>query len=301
MSEPKVSVVITCYNYARFLPACIDSVLRQSYRNREIILVDDGSTDETPAVARRFLGHADFRYFRQENAGQARAKNAGIRLATGEIIAFLDADDFWAPEKLRLQVPLFAKNETAVVFSRMHGVDAEGRPLPAREPEYYLRPRRGCVTPWLFFDNFVPFSSVLVRRRCLEAGEPFDPSLSMGIDWNLWLRLSARWDFDYVDAPLLFYRTGHADQMSRQLELRQQCADRIRDRFLVEYPELLPARLIRRALSHSYCCRGYYYRHLDKRKSLAHYLTAIRYRIFTLAAYRGMVRTLVSQAPANGR
>lgn len=301
MSEPKVSVVITCYNYGRFLPECIDSVLRQSYSNREIILVDDGSTDATPTVASRFNGRADFRYFRQDNAGQARAKNAGARLATGEIIAFLDADDFWAPEKLRLQVPLFANDDTAVVFSRMRGVDEEGQSVPASEPQYYLRPRRGRVTPWLFFDNFVPFSSALVRRRCLTKGGPFDPSLSMGIDWNLWLRLSARWNFDYVDAPLLFYRTGHTGQMSRQLELRQTCADRIRERFLAEFPELLPERLVRRALSHSYCCRGYYYRHLDKRKSLAHYLTAIRYRIFSLAAYRGMVRTLVSQAPANGR
>ncbi len=253
-----------------------------------------------PSVVSRYLGHPGFRYFRQENAGHVRAKKTGIRLASGDFLAFLDADDVWTPEKLNLQMPLFANPETGVVFSRMRTLDADGNLLPVTDDDPYLRPRRGSVTRWLFFDNFVPFSSSVVRRECFAEGD-FDESLAMGNDWDLWLRLSCHWAFDYIDAPLLTYRIGHADQMSRKLELRQLCTDRTRERFLQSHPELLPPRLVRRALCHSHCSRGYYYRHLDRGKSLAHYLTALRYRFFAVAAYRGLLKTLFSQAPAHGR
>ncbi|MFA5515341.1 MAG: glycosyltransferase [Desulfuromonadales bacterium] len=300
MREAKISVIITCYNYGRFLGGCIDSVLRQSYGNREIILIDDGSTDDTPVVASRYLGRADFRYVRQENAGQAHAKNAGIRLASGDLVAFLDADDLWTPEKLSLQAPLFTNPDTGVVYSRMQGIDEEGRTLPIEDANPYLRPQRGKVTEKLFFDNFVPFSSSMVRRRCFERDE-FDASLAMGIDWDLWLRLSTRWNFDYIDSPLLYYRTGHADQMSRKQELRQLCTDRIRDRFLDRYPQLLPPRLVRQVFCHSHCCRGFHYRHLDRGRALAHYLTALRYRKFAVSAYRGLFKTLITQAMTHER
>ena len=101
----KVSAVIPCYNYGRFLGEAIESVLSQTFSAHEIIVVDDGSTDGTPEVARRY--GEKIRYHRTENRGVSAARNAGIALAEGDLIAFLDADDRWLPNKLECQVPVF--------------------------------------------------------------------------------------------------------------------------------------------------------------------------------------------------
>ena len=107
-AAPRISVVVTCYNYGAYLEGCLSSIMAQSFQDREIIVIDDGSTDDTPQVMARFSETPDLRYIRQANGGQAVAKNAGIRAARGEFIAFLDADDLWEPEKLAKQVRLFA-------------------------------------------------------------------------------------------------------------------------------------------------------------------------------------------------
>src|SRR5687767_5351505 len=106
-TSPRVSVVLTCYNYARYLPEAVESVLSQTVDDFELIIVNDGSTDRTAEVAGRFLTDARVRYIYQENGGQAKAKNRGIREARGAFIAFLDADDVWSGDKLERQLPLF--------------------------------------------------------------------------------------------------------------------------------------------------------------------------------------------------
>ena len=150
--------------------------------------------------------------------------------------------------------------------------------------------RSGSVTEYLFFDNFVPFSSSIVRKTCLEKVGAFDETLSMGIDWDLWLRISTRYKFDYVDEPLLLYRLGHFGQMSNKIEERQLCSDRIMRSFIKEYPEVIPPRIYRKALAYTYCNRGRYFRDFDLRKSSHYYLLAIKQYPFSPYAYIGLVK-----------
>lgn len=295
MSEVRVSVVVTNYNYGRYLAGCLDSILNQSYPRFEIVLVDDGSTDDSDQVVARYRDEPRLRTFRQPNGGQARAKNAGIRQARGEFIAFLDADDRWLPEKLEKQVRLFADPQVGVTFTRARFIDADGHPLPADAPGRYLTPRAGAVTSYLFLDNFVPFSSSMVRRACLERFGGFDESLSMGIDWDLWLRLSTGCRFAFVDEPLLDYRVGHAGQMSKKREVRHACSDRIMAAFLEKNQGLLPPAVIRRARAYTCCNRGHYYRRSDPSRARAYYLQALAARPLELAAYQGLLRCLLGR------
>ena len=106
---PRVSVVMAAKNYARFLPAAVESVLAQTFADWELLIIDDGSTDDTPEAVRPFLADPRVRYFRSDRLGQPRAKNLGIGLSRGEFVAFLDADDAWLPTKLEKQLALFAR------------------------------------------------------------------------------------------------------------------------------------------------------------------------------------------------
>ena len=215
-ARPTIGVVITCYNYGRYLGDCLASVLGQTWQDIDVVVVNDGSTDDTARVVREWLSDPRLHYVEQANAGQARAKNAGIARTRGDLVAFVDADDSWDREKLARQVPLFDDRRIGVVYGRARFVDSDGRDNGFELRGRYVQPQRGDVTEHLLFDNFIPFSSSVVRRECLTRVGGFDEALAMAIDWDLWLRLSVQVRFDYVDAPLIAYRMGHGDQMSRR-------------------------------------------------------------------------------------
>jgi glycosyltransferase involved in cell wall biosynthesis len=248
---PAVSVVIATYNYGRFLAGAVESVLAQTFQDFEVIIVDDGSEDDTPEVARRLLRDARVRYQRTPRQGQPATKNTGIRLAKAPLVAFLDADDLWLPVKLERQVPLFARDRNvAVVYARKLVMDEQGNDLPYTQPELY----RGDILALVFRRNFVHFSSVVARRDVLLEVGLFDESIPMGIDYDLWLRVALRYSFDYVDEPLVRYRTGHANLSQRQDE-RIDIAIKVMHRFLDERGgrARLSKHVIRRAWAETYC------------------------------------------------
>jgi glycosyltransferase involved in cell wall biosynthesis len=290
---PKVSVVVTCYNYAKYLPGCIESVLRQTWQDFEIIVVNDGSKDNTDEVIAPYLDDGRINYIKQENAGQAHAKNTGIRNARGELIAFLDADDLWLPDKLERQIPLFDDPLIGMVYSTCSYIDDSGREIMFSHESPHLAPRAGKVTDFLFIDNFIPFSSSVVRRECLECVGVFNESIRMGIDWDLWLRVSVRYLFGFVDRPLLIYRVGHPGQMSKNLEVRQECTDRIMAKFLEEYPGVVSIETVRDAQVYTYINRGYYYRSRHLVTSLKYYCRALGVRPLHPGAWRGLIVTCI--------
>lgn len=219
---PLVSVVITSYNYGNFLSQALESALSQTIKDLEIVIIDDGSIDNTRQVAEGYISDKRVTYVYQANSGQPRAKNRGIAESSGTYIAFLDADDVWMPTKLEKQIALFVDTEVGVVYSRRTWIDSEGNELPGNERIL----RRGKVLDHIFIDNFICFSSSVVRRSLFEEAGCFDNTLPMGIDYDLWIRLAARCTFDYVDEPLVKYRTGHAN-LSKNVERRYECAHRI--------------------------------------------------------------------------
>lgn len=227
---PSLTVVITCYNYGQYLPHALGSVLDQTCSDYEVVVVDDGSTDNTPAVMAQYAADGRIRYIRQANAGQPKAKNRGIAESTGEFIAFLDADDIWMPTKIEKQLALFADPQVGVVYSGRVLIDPSGVLIPGED--YSLK--RGDILDHIFVDNFICFSSSVIKRSCLDEVGWFDENLPMGIDYDLWIRLAARYRFDYVGEPLVKYRTGHAN-LSKNTLKRYDCAQKIMQKALADH------------------------------------------------------------------
>jgi glycosyltransferase involved in cell wall biosynthesis len=243
---------------------------------------------------KKYLPDPRIRYIKQNNAGQANAKNTGISNASGEYIAFLDADDLWEKSKLEKQIPFFSNPSVGVTYCRAKYLDEAGHEFNYDMTADYLQPRRGLVTNWLFFDNFIQFSSSVVRKECLDRFGGFDESLKMGIDWDLWLRISTAYQFDFVDERLFYYRMGHSGQMSKNLKERQRCSDRIMNKFLKNYPCVLKPQTIRQAYTFTYCSRGEYYRSSDMRKSTNYFMESIRINPAEIGAYKGLLKNLLA-------
>jgi glycosyltransferase involved in cell wall biosynthesis len=247
---PAVSVAIATYNYARFLPAAIESVLGQTMGDLEIIVIDDGSTDDTPVAMERYRKEPRVRYERIAHVGVAAAKNAAIRRARAPVVALLDADDVWLSDKLERQMPLMdAAEKPAVVYSRRLEIDENGNLLKYRQPVLH----RGRVLAAMFRENFVCYSSALVRREVFDHAGYFDEGLPLAVDYDFWLRVALCYSFDYVDEPLVKYRRGHGSLSSRDAE-RTCLALEIMDRFLERGGrEALSPAVIRRARAETYC------------------------------------------------
>ncbi len=186
-AEPLVSVIIPCYNQAHHLRGAVESALGQTYKQVEVIVVNDGATDATAEVAARFGDR--IRYLEQENAGLAAARNAGLRHATGELVNFLDADDSLFPTALEHHVRAAAGHpEAAVFYGGVRRVDEEGNLLSEVPPA----PLPRDVFHQLLALNPLPCHSVVVRRSVLDPAGPFDPDLKACEDWDLWLRLAGQ-------------------------------------------------------------------------------------------------------------
>jgi glycosyltransferase involved in cell wall biosynthesis len=196
MGDPLVSTVITAYNSAAFLPETLNSVFRQSYRNYEVIVVDDGSTDDTEKALAPYKDRISYRY--QKNRGPSAARNAGIAAARGDYIAFLDGDDLWTPDKLRLQVDFMEQNPPiGLLFSDMEEFD-DGTTLCGSllerslfRSELIASGRVADAARKLLVEDFIPTSTVLIRKECLAQTALFDENLYFAEDRELWLRFTA--------------------------------------------------------------------------------------------------------------
>jgi glycosyltransferase involved in cell wall biosynthesis len=213
--QPHVSVIIPNYNGARFLRQAIDSVLDQTYHNVEVIVVDDGSRDDSAAILRSYGER--IRWFEQPNQGVSVARNRGIDECRGELVAFLDVDDVWEPSKLEKQVPLFANPAVGLVYCGYFVVDDELRPLQTCIPV-----NRG----WLLEKFAQSAAAVIVgggsiaviRRSCFDQVGKFDPALSTSADWDMYRRVCSRYQVDLVPEPLMRYRQ-HASNMHRRVAI----------------------------------------------------------------------------------
>ena len=198
-----VSVVIPAYNHARYLPAAIDSALAQTYAPVEVIVVDDGSTDDTPRVLAAYGDR--IRVIRQANQGAGAARNAGLAASRGEYVAFLDSDDIWLPRKLELQMGRFdADPALGLVHCGAETIDEHGRTTG-----YLLDGLEGWVASDLLrLDREVmgPGSDIVVPRRVADEVGGFDVRLPPSEDWDFSYRIAAKYRVGYVAEPLIRYR-----------------------------------------------------------------------------------------------
>jgi glycosyltransferase involved in cell wall biosynthesis len=194
----RVSVVIPSYNRAQYLSSAIDSIISQSYPIYEIIVVDDGSSDDTAGVCARY--GKPVRYVYQDNAGPSSARNTGIEHATGELLAFLDSDDTWLPGKTERQVALFERDQSlGLCATANYNCDENGTitDLHCICPTNPSRIRRE-----IFIRSLFCTPSVMVRRECFRHVGMFDTSYKFGEDWDMWIRILGRYRGAFIAEPL---------------------------------------------------------------------------------------------------
>jgi len=202
-----VSLIIATFNHARFLGAAIDSALAQTLGAVDVIVVDDGSTDDTPAVLARYAGRV--RVLRQPNRGLAAARNAGLAAARGTYVAFLDADDVMAPTKLAAQLEMLERSPTigwTYCDVLIETVATRTTVTASERFGYGARALDGWLFPELIHGNFIPAIAPMIRRTALDAAGGFDERLTALEDWDMWLRLSLIAEARYTPAVLVTYR-----------------------------------------------------------------------------------------------
>jgi glycosyltransferase involved in cell wall biosynthesis len=254
MNTPLVSIVVPTYNRAYCLAKTIDSALSQTYHNLEILLIDDGSTDETSALIQQNYAHdSRIRYAYQENSGVSSARNHGFRLARGEFIALLDSDDLWEPWKLELQVAILIRfPEIGMVWTEMAAVNPEDKLISTKylrtmysAYQWYptaahlfrdsyaiaeIEPRFSQKFPtekvyWgdifspMMMGNLVHTSTVLLRRNRLEKVREFREDFRFaGEDFDFHLRTCREGLVAYADVSSIIYQVGRADQITVKFE-----------------------------------------------------------------------------------
>ncbi len=216
----KVSVIIPAYNRSDLTVKTVKSVLAQTYNDVEVIVVDDGSTDDT---RQKLLVFRDrIKYVFKQNGGACSARNLGIRLSTGRYIALLDCDDIYLPEKLDKSVAYLRKNrDFGLVHTSAYFIDENGNYI-RRYPFFFTSPS-GWISDRLVKKNFICNSTLVLRRECFERVGYFDESIFMPADWDMWLRLSEFYKCGYINQPLTLYRSSQSYVLANLERLKEEC------------------------------------------------------------------------------
>ncbi|MFN7141059.1 MAG: glycosyltransferase family 2 protein [Limisphaerales bacterium] len=240
---PKVSVIMPCYNHAKFLAESVKAVLDQSFTDLELIIIDDCSTDHSWDVICK-LADSDSRILplrHSTNNGLSKARNNGLRASKGEFIAFCDSDDVWTPNKLDVQVSLLdCHPEYALTYCDSLIIDENSRSLDTHFSDLYPLPEKpsGFLFLELIRRNFINIQSVLVRKEFLDQIGGFDEQVDLVQDWWCWLRLSRSQRFLYSWDALAKYRVH--SRSTNIVQKREYSINRVRvyHRVLREYPDL---------------------------------------------------------------
>lgn len=211
--SPPVTLIIPCYNQARFLGDALDSALAQAYDSLEILVVNDGSTDDFTARIQRYLAYPHLKIITQENRGLPAARNRGIAEAHGDFFKFLDADDWLAPNAIARQVAAFAQDPTlGLVYCDITRVDAEGKPADDFSVAQTRRILNGDILPSLLVGGYFTPQTVLVPRQVIDRVGGFDETLGGTADTELWMRIVCEgYTAHFVPEKLAFYRLHDAN------------------------------------------------------------------------------------------
>jgi len=211
---PKVSVNIPCFNAEKFIRKTINSVISQTFTDFEVIIINDGSQDQTEQIINTF-SDPRIKYYRQSNYGLAYTRNKAVSLSSGELIAFLDQDDTWLPQKLEKQVKLFESNSLlGLVYSNCYLIYEDGRKVLGTK---FFKFQRGSVFKQMLSNYFIVVSTAVVRKDIIDELGGF-PNYSIVEEFALFLRLTQRYLIDFVNEPLVEY-LYHETNTSKNLDL----------------------------------------------------------------------------------
>jgi glycosyltransferase involved in cell wall biosynthesis len=233
MTNPTISVIIPTYNHARYIAEALESVFAQTFKDYEVIVVDDGSTDNTQAVLQPYMER--IRYVRKEHRGYGAARNRGISEARGEFVAFLDSDDLWEAAALETLLEAFQEKDVAIAASASRLIRKDGNPTDEldekRSPGPYF-----TTHSLLFFDHC--FTGHVYRKSCFASCGPFNesPLFITGADYDMWLRVSVRFRLRYIETPLLKKRVHDTNLTVDYLPILVRKV-RVIEKFLKEHPQ----------------------------------------------------------------
>lgn len=289
---PRISVIIPTYNRARFLGRAIESVMAQSYRDFEVIVIDDGSTDSTREVVGAFS--TDVWYYYQENSGFSASRNRGIALARGEYITFLDSDDVLLEDALQLGVEVLESHpDVGYVYGRAYYVDERDHIISVKKSATF---EETCVLDGkdqirdMLFTYRIPINGVMVRRRCFESGAEFDEGLSyIAEDLLLFIRIAKKCSVGYIAKPLssILIHSGNTCRTPNPYQAERSYLAVLQEIF--EDPELAKrfAHLKRKVYSHYYWIIAENAYRADMRMCRSYLIMAIRARPRVLFSERG--------------
>ncbi len=294
--KEKVSVIMATYNRAKFLPEAVESVLMQEAGDLELIIIDDGSTDNTKEVLRPYLNDDRVKYFYQENKGQMAASNYGFTLTDGEFICFLDSDNAWLPRKVIAQLNVLRScPDVDIVYGDIVIIDENGNEVTNKN----MKRHSGKITPHLLRDNCVSINTAMMRRHCYINCGGMDESLEAAADYDLWLRFSIHYKFLYIPEYYANYRVMAA-QISTDKTKRFRVTEHTLTRFIENNKSTLSKKDVQAGLSTFYMRKSRYLQDTKNfRDAFKNSIRAIRISPFSIAVYRSLTRAVLHWLKSN--
>lgn len=294
-AQPLISVIIATYNREAFVAEAIDSVLAQTWTNFELLVVDDGSTDQTQAVLARYREDPRVTLIYQENQKRAAAFNNALQYAKGEFVGILDSDNRWLPHRLERGIEMFRTHpEVDIVYGNNVTIDEQGN----ETTRMTMRRHSGRITRELWRDNCVSINTTLVRKKCFDEMGGMDPNCKRSDDYELWLRLSTRYRFLHIPEYLAEYRVM-ADQLSSDKRARFAANEQILANFQKRYPGAMTPAEFRQGWAAFYTRKARYFASVgDRGEAFAAITRAIRFNPFSTITWRGAARVVWPRAAA---
>lgn len=285
-----VTVITPTFNREKYLPEAIESVLNQTYQNLEFYIIDDGSTDNTKDIIKKYLTGNRVRYSYQDHRGTGPARNVGLKYSRGAFICFMDSDDIWVRDKIESQIELMTSYPGFdVVYGDIAFMDEYGNLLPTPATERYS----GIITDKLLIDNFVTNVTAMFRRKCYEELGGLDDNLPRSDDYDLYLRYSMRYKFLYHKKVCAKVRVM-PNQLSANKIVRMDVNKFIVKRFINSNKNKLSETSIREALHHLHVRSARIYAiNGEYGKAIRDFVEAIRCRPSRVIALKGLMKAII--------
>ena len=215
-----ISVILPCYNGSRWLSKAIESVLSQTYRDFELLIIDDGSVDDSKTIISSYLSDRRVRYIYQKNRGFSSAINRGIKESLGDLIGFIGQDDIWLSKKLELQTNFLSKNKNVdLVHSSYLTIDSEDKIINALHIKLPEFPTREQLIKKLFMGNLFGFETILVKRECFNECGFFNEGMIGLLDYDMWLRIAEKFNLNgFIARPLVKKRDSKSRISKSRIE-----------------------------------------------------------------------------------